>query len=82
MNMIAVAHFNSANALKKEGRLQEAAAGYQEALRLQPDYVEAHNNLGNVWLAQNKPDAALTHYQLALKLNPRHASAHNNLGAA
>jgi Flp pilus assembly protein TadD len=32
----------------RQGRLDEAAASDQQALRLRPNYPEAHNNLGLV----------------------------------
>jgi protein O-GlcNAc transferase len=38
-------HNNLGSALKAQGKLQEAAASYSEALSHKPDYVEAHGNL-------------------------------------
>ena len=32
----------------EQGKLDQAAARYEQALALRPDYAEAHNNLGNV----------------------------------
>ena len=41
------AHSNLGVAWSKiPGRLNDAIAQYEEALRLKPDYAEAHNNLG------------------------------------
>ena len=42
-------HYNLAIVLRAQGKLKEAAASYQRAILLKPDYAEAHNNLGNVW---------------------------------
>ena len=42
----AEAHNNLGNALKDQGKLDEAVACYRRALQLRPDYAEAHNNLG------------------------------------
>ena len=46
------------NALKDQGKLEEAIASYQQALRLKPDFAEAHNNLGNVLQRQGKLDGS------------------------
>jgi len=62
------------------GRLLDAVAHYEEALRLDPAYAEAHNNLANA-LAQipgRLPDA-IAHGEEALRLYPAYAEAHNNL---
>ena len=63
-----------------QGKPDEAAACYQRALQLKPDYAEAHNNLGNVFKDQGKPDEAAACYQRALQLKPDYALAHYNLG--
>ena len=44
----AEARYNLGIALKGQGKLDEAAACYRQALELKPDFAEAHNNLGNV----------------------------------
>ena len=36
------AHFGLGNALRDQGKLDEAIAEYHEAIRLKPDYAEAH----------------------------------------
>ena len=61
-------------------RSEQAAACYQRALQLKPEYADAHNNLGNVFKDQGKPDEAVACYQRALQLKPEYADAHNNLG--
>ena len=52
------AHNNLGNVLLSQGKLDEAAARYEQALALRPDYAEAHNNLGNVLWKQGKLDEA------------------------
>ncbi len=65
------------------GRLNDAIAQYQEALRLKPDYAEAHNNLGHAWSQfHGRLNDAIAQYQEALRLKPDYAEAHNNLGNA
>ena len=64
----------------KQGRLDEAAGFYGEALRSNPDYVEAHNALGNLLAGQGKYQEALDHHLRAIKLSPESAVAYNNMG--
>ncbi len=75
---------NLGNMLAKEpGRLDEAIARFEEALRLEPGYADAHFDLG---LALSKipgrRDEAISHYETALRLEPSFVEAHNNLGLA
>ena len=78
----AEAHNNLGNALKDQGKLDEAVACYRRALELKPDYAEAHNNLGVAFKDQGKLDEAVACYRRALELKPDYAEAHNNLGNA
>jgi Flp pilus assembly protein TadD len=41
----AEAHNNLGNTLKELGRLDEAEAGYRQAIALKSDFAEAHSNL-------------------------------------
>jgi tetratricopeptide (TPR) repeat protein len=65
------------------GRLPDAIAEYQAALRIKPDYAEAHVNLGNS-LSQipGRQPEAITEYRAALRIKPDYAEAHNDLGIA
>jgi Tfp pilus assembly protein PilF len=76
------AHYNLGNAwLEVPGRLNDAIAQYEEALRLNPDYAEAHNSLGFAWaLTPGRLDDARAQFAEALRLDPHCASAHTNLG--
>ena len=69
-------------ALKKLGRLDEAADHLRQALELDARHVAAHNNLGDVLTLLHRPREALTHLQRALELDPNCVAAHNNLGVA
>jgi tetratricopeptide (TPR) repeat protein len=65
------------------GRLPDAVAHCEEALRIKPTYAEAHNNLGMA-LAQmpgRMPDA-IACFTEALRLRPNFAEAHTNLANA
>jgi tetratricopeptide (TPR) repeat protein len=65
------------------GRLSEAIAHYETALRLKPDYAMAHNNLGMA-LANipGRLPEAIGRYETAVRLKPDYAEAHVNLGNA
>jgi serine/threonine protein kinase/WD40 repeat protein/Flp pilus assembly protein TadD len=70
------------NALRGQGKLEEAGAAYREAIRLKPDYALAHQCLGVALKAQGKLDDAITEYREAIRLKPDYALAHQCLGVA
>ncbi len=75
------AHSNLGSALEADGRIEEAVAQYEEALRLNPDYTETHNNLGNVLSGlPGRSGDAIAEFQAALRLKPDSAAVHFNLG--
>jgi tetratricopeptide (TPR) repeat protein len=77
-----MAHFNLGNLWSKmPGRLNDAIAQYEEALRLKPDHARAHFNLG-VALSQSpeRLNDAVAEFDAALRLMPDLAEAHYNLG--
>ena len=76
------AHFSLGSVLFQEGKVPEAIGQYEQALRIQPDYVMAHNNLGVALVQQGRLEGATGHYEEALRLRPDYAEAHNNLGIA
>jgi len=55
-------------ALKKSGRLDEALASYDQALRLRPDYALAAHYRANVLRALGRTDEAIAGYRRALEL--------------
>jgi tetratricopeptide (TPR) repeat protein len=77
-----VAHYNLGVASEQAGKLKEAIAHYEQALRIKPDYAEAHNNLGLVLLGLGKVPEAAGHFEQALRLKHDYAGAHSNLGLA
>jgi tetratricopeptide (TPR) repeat protein len=80
----AKAHYNLGRALSKlPGRLPEAVAEYQAALRIDPQYAEAHFDLGNALsgLPGRLPEA-IDEYRAALRIRADYGEAHNNLGLA
>ncbi len=78
----AVAAFHRGRELKKQGKLEEAAACFREAISRDRNYIAAYNNLGNLLQSQGKTLEAIAFYQQALQLNPNLAVAHCNLASA
>lgn len=60
---------------KRQGRWQEAASYYEEALRLAPKFAEAHYNLGLLWREQGNVAMALACFEQTLALRPDVAAA-------
>jgi protein O-GlcNAc transferase len=75
-------HNNLGNALKAQGKLQEAAASYAGALVHKPNHVGALFNLGLVLQMQGKLEEAVASYQRALSYKPDYVEALGNLGNA
>jgi Flp pilus assembly protein TadD len=75
-------HNNLGNALKRQGKIEEAIEHFNTALQIDPGYAKAHNNLGTALATQGKTDAAITQFGFALYINPNYAAAHSNIGVA
>jgi len=76
------AHYNLGIALEQNGRINEAIAQYQTALRDKPDYAEAYYMLGNNLLEKGRIDEAIASYQHALKIRADYPEVQNNIGLA
>ena len=74
--------YNMGNALKDQGKLEEAIEAYNKALAIKPDYAEAYNNMGNALKDQGKLEEAIEAYNKALAIKPDYAEAYNNMGNA
>lgn len=68
--------------LQRQGKLDEAIAAYQAALRLNPRLAPVYLNLGAALAKQGKLEDAIAAYQTAIEINPKLAAAHYNLGNA
>jgi tetratricopeptide (TPR) repeat protein len=69
-----------ANALYADGRRQEAKVQLEEAVRLEPDLVEAHCNLAVILHHQGRAELARYHYEQALRLDSTVVAARAGLG--
>ena len=65
--------------LVREGKLAEAAAQHERALRIKPDYAEAHTNLGLVLFMQGDLAQAAAQFETALRIKPNYAYARQHL---
>lgn len=78
----ALAFFNRGAALQQLDRLDQAAADYDAAIALQPDFAAAHCNRAAIRLRRRQYAAALQGADRALALQPGLAKAHFNRAAA
>jgi tetratricopeptide (TPR) repeat protein len=76
------AHCNRAVALQDLGRLEDALAAADRALRYRPQYATAHYNRGNVLKALTRSQEAADAYSKALVQRPDFAEALLNRGLA
>ena len=79
-NALAVTMLGSLFAM--EGKLDEAIAHYQTALRYTPNFPEAHFFLGNALDEQGKLDEAVAEYQKSLWFRPTQEQTHIFMGIA
>ncbi|WP_457490393.1 tetratricopeptide repeat protein [Thermostichus sp. MS-CIW-41] len=59
--------------------IPEAVERFQEAVRRQPDHVEAHIELAHLLAKTNRLQEALSHYQQAKRLNPNLSGINTHL---
>lgn len=64
------------------GRLPEAIAHYQAALRIQPESVEARSDLGSALAKTGRFDQAINQFESALRIAPDCAICRGNLAVA
>jgi protein O-mannosyl-transferase len=75
-----IIHNNLGFTLARAGKTREALDHYYEALRIDPDYVDAHVNLALALINLGRYPEAIDHYHSALRVNPRQPQVHSNLG--
>lgn len=77
-----VIHNNLANALAREGRIDEAFTHYNEVLRISPTAAETYNNMGAALMLKGKNNEAAVLFRKALEINPDYPDARKNLARA
>src|SRR5207245_1422138 len=73
------AHASLADLLMRRGRVNEAIAHSEEALRIRPGDTDAQNNLGLALLQTGDAKRAVMHLEKALAIDPGHMNAEVNL---
>ena len=76
------AAFQQATTALREGRLDDAAAGFEAITRSSPSFAGAHFNLGLVREEQGRFEDAIASFKKALALKPRLPGANLFLGIA
>ena len=74
--------YSLGNALREQGRLEEAIPAYQQAIHIQPDCVNAYSNLGVALKEQGRLEESIQAYWQAIHIQPQFAEAYYNLGNA
>jgi hypothetical protein len=64
---------------RRQDKLEQAQAAFEEALRLNPNNSKAHGNLGFMSEQQGRADEAEKHYRAALRINPHDALVSGSL---
>lgn len=73
---------NKGVALEKAGKYAEAVKAYDQAIKLNPKYVEAWNNKGVSLFNLGKYEVSIRVYEQAIKLDPNDADVWYNKGIA
>lgn len=76
-----LAHTNLGQVLEQQGKLAEAEAHYQTALKLNDRDGDIHYDYGNLLAQTGRLPAAATELAQAARLQPGRPETHNNLGA-
>lgn len=75
------AYYGLAMICDEQGRIAEAIADYETALKLKPDYANAHSNLAHDLVASGQMEEAVAHYEEVARLESKLADPHIHLGA-
>ncbi|WP_449419471.1 tetratricopeptide repeat protein [Phormidium nigroviride] len=75
-------HFNQrAEIYLSQGKVEEAIAACEQALKVKPDFAQALKTLGNALQAQGRVEEARHWYAKAIQIQPNFAEAYANLGS-
>ena len=71
-------YLGKGRALRDQGQFKEAAAAFEEALKIEPDHAVAHGNLCSLYIALRDPDQVEQHYRAAVEIDPGMYKTHYN----
>ena len=69
------------DALRQNGRFDDAIISYQKALTIKPRVAEVYFNMGCAFQKKDAFNQALVCYRQAISIKPDYAKAHNNIGS-
>jgi len=75
-------HYNAGVKLVSQGKLEEAIAEYNEAIRLEPYLAPAYINRGIVYARLGQHQRAIQDFDEAIRLDPQYAEAYYSRGLA
>jgi tetratricopeptide (TPR) repeat protein len=80
LNIGVESHLDRGIALADAGKLQEAIAEHEAALKINPQDVQVHINLIQLYFRAGEIEKAEREYRTAVSLNPNRADAYYNYG--
>jgi protein O-GlcNAc transferase len=80
MPTLTAAHNNLGALLKEQGKVDQAMAHFQEALRIDPRFADAFCNMGNGYREFGCHEDAIRCYEEAIRIDPCSGEALSNLG--
>ncbi len=80
MDKDAMADFDRANSLAKEGKNDNAAEIMEEVIQKNPQLASPHINVAFIYIRMGKYDLAENHFKSALAIIPNHPVAANEYG--
>ena len=78
----ALEYFRQGNDFSRAGEFDNAAEQYEQALEIDPQYVDAMTNLGVAYYNLGQLDKAIEQYNRAIEIAPDDADIRSNLAAA
>ena len=75
-------YYNEAITYARLGDMESAEKGYKEAIKRNPNMVEALDGLSSALIGQGRPKEALPYIQQSIQLNPENPNAYSMRGAA
>ena len=74
------AHNNLGFFLAGQGRTEDAATHFREAIQIDPAFWKPHYNLAKILSQQGQTGEAIAQYQMSLQIYPAFAEGHYNFG--
>jgi outer membrane protein OmpA-like peptidoglycan-associated protein/Tol biopolymer transport system component len=79
----AITYFEKGNEYFDTKRIADAIGAFEEAVKIDSNFLEAHTFLGDLYLDMNKPEKAIPQYLSAIRINPDYfPQTYYNLGKA